>query len=251
MAVTLACERLVDLVDLGCECDLPDDMDVVEGVLDGSSDFLAALADSVSLGRCTSAYRPCRDAWCSVRWCSCCGVPGIHLPGVDPSVESVWIDGVELTVNVDYRVMVSPLGQYTLVRLNGKRPVAWPSCKDRYSDRTEVGTFEIEIASGYARGQLMTMAAAEIACDTFAMLAGGDHILPVGIVSAIAYGTSMNWRRFSDPTEQKTMDLAGLTMVNRFLQSLPQVTGAEVMSPELDDGWELWQRAEDLEPVAP
>ncbi len=240
MATTIACERLVELADLGCECDLPDDMDVVDSVLDGASDLLASLADPAVLGRCTQAYRPCRDDWCRSYWCSCCGVPGIHLSGIEPTVASVWVDGVALTVNVDYRVMVSPTGRRTLVRLNGTTAIQWPSCRNKFAARTETGTFEIEVTSGYARNQLMTMAAAEIACDTFAFLGGGDHILPIGVVSAAAYGMSMGFYRFGDPTDQKTLDLAGLTWTNRFLNSLAETGGTEVISPEIDDGWELW-----------
>jgi hypothetical protein len=243
MATTLACERLVTVDDLTCECDLPVSTEVIDQVLDGASDLLASLAD-VQLGRCTANYRPCRDDWCAPQWCSCCGTKGIHLPGVEPAVTEVWIDGAQLVADTDYRVMISPIGQYVLVRLDSvSRQLSWPSCKNRFADRAEDGTFEIEVESGYEVNVMMTLAAAELACDVFSWLAGGDHILPAGVASATAYGLSMATRLPFDPKRKKGLDLSGFTWVERFLGSLPETKGAEVMSPELDDGWDLWQRA--------
>ncbi len=251
MALTYACEVLAEVADLSCECDLPDDADVLTQVLEGASDFLSQLA-GYPLGRCTNAWRPCRDDWCAFESvCACCGLPGIHLPGINPVVGEVWIDGVELDAS-EYQVMIAPYGKRVLVRLSSTTTNGlgrWPSCRSTWKPRTADGTFEIVVESGVAISQLMRFAAAEIACDAFKFIVGAETLLPAGVVSAVAYGVAMNTRLPFDPTRtNKSLDLTGFTWVPKFLNSLPTTNGTEVISPELDDGWSLWQV---LEPVAP
>lgn len=247
MAVTFACERLVAEEDLTCECDLPVDVNLVESVLDGASDFLSQLA-GYPLGRCVAAYRPCRDDWCTPQYCRCCGLTGIHLPGLEATLAEVWLDGVELTANTHFKVVNAPFGRPMLIRIVDGELGRWPTCMNLWKDRTEVGTFEIVVQSGVAINQLMILAAAEIACDIFAYLAGADHLLPAGIVSASALGVTMNARLPFDPTRKVDADLTGFTWVPRFLNSLPTTSGTEVISPELDDGWTLWPREAVLTP---
>lgn len=242
MALQFACELLVDVENLGCECDLPVEEAVIEAVLEGASDFLSQLA-GMPLGRCTNAYRPCRDNGCTPTLCGCCHLRGIHLPGVDPTVKEVWVDGA-IVASSTYVVMVSPLGTRVLERINTEgASISWPYCASILKARTVDGTFEIVVESGQARNQLMTLAAGEIACDIFSFMAGGDHLLPAGVASAVAYNVTMNTRLPFDPTRGQKLDLSTFTWVSRFLDSLPSTSGTEIISPETDDGWTLFQRA--------
>lgn len=242
MALMEACELLVDVEDLGCDCDLPEDEFLIERVLEAASDFLSILAGT-RLGRCTDLYRPCRDVHCTTSLCACCKLNGIHLPGLMPTVTEILIDGAVVDP-ATYTVVINPASKFVLVRFNADgNTIYWPRCQKVYLPSTAEDTFEIAVESGYARNQLMTLAAAEIACDIFAFMAGQDHMLPQGVVAAAAYGMQMDFRRFSDPTNQATMDLAGLVWTSRFLQSIPESRGTEILSPELDDGWSLFALA--------
>jgi hypothetical protein len=243
MALTFACEQLVDVDDLTCECDLPADENVIEEVLDASSDFLSQLA-ARPLGRCEKAYRPCRDDWCAPVFCNCCNLRGIHLPGIAPTVEAVWVDGAQLATS-EYIVMISPNGQHVLERINADgNAISWPLCRNPRRARTLDGTFEIVVESGDAVNQMMRLAAGEIACDMFAFLTGGEHLLPAGLVSAVIYGVTTNTRLpYDTKTGRPKIDLSSFPWVTRFLESLPTTRGTQILSPELDDGWTLFQHA--------
>jgi hypothetical protein len=243
MALGFACERLVEIDDLTCECDLPVDLDVVNNVLDGASDFLALLA-GVQLGRCTAFYRPCRRVvrCFPANRCGCCGLTGIHLPGNEPTITGVAIDGATLPTT-DYVVITTPQGFSVLERIDGEyKPLSWPTAQNILAPPTELNTFEITVESGLEIDMSMRLAAAEIACDVFAALAGAEHVLPQGTVSAIAYGLQVSFLRFGDPTDQATMTLAGLAWTQRFLASMPTSKDTQILAPEIDDGWDLYQR---------
>lgn len=242
MALTFACERLVDEDDLTCECDLPIDQNAIDAILDGASDFLSLLAGK-PLGRCMKSYRPCRDNWCAPVFCACCGLSGIHLPGVSPTIEAVWVDGVQLATT-EYVVMINEFGQHVLERINADgNSISWPLCRNPRRARTLDSTFEIVVESGEAVTPFMSLAAGEIACDVFSYLADGKHLLPAGWVSAVVYGVNVNTRLpYDTKTGKPKIDLSSFPWVSRFLESLPSTRGTEILSPELDDGWTLFQR---------
>jgi hypothetical protein len=58
-------------------------------------------------------------------------------------------------------------------------------------------------------------------------------------VSAVAYGVSVDYRRFSDPTDQETMALAGLSWIRRFVLAHGGAGYAAIDSNDLHNGWEL------------
>jgi hypothetical protein len=244
VALQYACELLVDVADLVCDCDLPDDEDVIDRVLDGASDFLSYLA-GMPLGRCTAVYRPCHDRrWGHCLPCGCCGLIGIHLPGAAPSVTEVKIDGAIIPTS-QYVTMVEPMAhRYVLERVDSNGDsIWWPRSQKITRAPTATDTFQITVESGLEVDAMMSTAAGEIACDTFKWILNQDSLLPAGVASVIAGGVVASYFRFSDPTDQTTLNLAGLTMVQRFLQTVPgKPSGAEIISPELDDGWTLYQR---------
>ena len=245
MATQYACETLISIDDVenACECDLPDDLDVINNVLDGASDFLSLLA-GVPLGRCTAAYRPCRREWCDSSYrCGCCALKGIHLPGIDPTVTAVKIDGATVATT-EYKVVITSTGVHVLERFDSEyHSVWWPTRQKILAPSTAADTFEVTVESGVEVNMSMKLAVTEVACDVFKAIAGLDHVLPQGTVSAMMQGVRIDFRRFSDPTEQATMDLAGLGWTNRYLATMPTDIGTQILSPELDSGWELYQLA--------
>jgi hypothetical protein len=88
----------------------------------------------------------------------------------------------------------------------------------------------------------MKMAVVEIACEMFKALAGETTYLD-GAVGATMFGLTVDYRRFGDPTDQSTMNLAGLNWVQRFISAGDVPSGAQILAPELDDGWQIYQRA--------
>jgi len=243
VAVQFACEPLVTIEDLACECDLPDDEDTIDAVLDGASDLLTLLA-GVQLGRCTEIYRPCRQDHCSrPACCGCCNLKGIHLPGLNPTVEEVKIDGV-IVDESEYVVMTTPTGVAVLERVDAYfHSIWWPTCQSLLAPSTADNTFQITVESGQEINMAVTLAAAEIACDIFKALAGEEHALPQGTVSASMHGVTVDFRRFGNPTDPSTMELVGMPWTERFLSSMPTVRGTQIISPETWDGWDLYQRA--------
>lgn len=242
MALLYACEQVVEVDELTCSCDIPDDADLVTAVLEGASDILAILADA-QIGRCTASYRPCRDLSCyPPACCWCCNVNGIHLPGVDPVVTEVLIDGAVVAEST-YTTITTPRGVKVLARYEADGTnISWPYSQKLMLPSTQPDTFEITVETGNEITIPMKMAVSEIACEMFAGLTGEDTTLD-GAIGATMFGLTINYSRFSDPTDQATMNLAGLNWVRRFINTADVSRGAQILAPEIDDGWELYQRA--------
>ena len=236
-----ACERVVESDELNCECDIPDDVELVDAVLDAASDVLA-IVTGAQIGRCTATFRPCRTVpTCPAGGCSCCGLKGIHLWGVDPAVTSVKIDGATVPTS-EYTLITNPWGVKVLERYDSDGySVSWPTSQRLVLPATAEHTFEITVETGLEIGIPMKMAVVEIACEMLKGLSGETTYLD-GAVSATMFGLTVDYRRFSDPTDQATMNMAGLHWVQRFV-STGDLVGAQILAPELDDGWDLYQRA--------
>jgi hypothetical protein len=246
VTLRVACERVIEMVDLrNCDCELdkisPElTEEELDGILDSACDALANIA-SVPIGRCVTVYRPCRD-YCHYWDCACgCAPSGIPLPGILPSVTQVKVNGVVVDPNT-YAVIKGPGGRRSLERfmLTGA-PDSWPSSQNVNLPDTMDGTFSISVQSGFAADQIMKNAAAEIACDILKTVA--QERVPVdGVQSANVYGESVSYARFGDPTDQETMNLAGLGNVRRFMSSVGAVRYGAFTSNDLMRGWNLYER---------
>ena len=228
-----ACAQAVteaEIDDLGCSCDLSEFTGDVNDMIDEASDILYQISGGVISGRCTNTYRPCADGSC---WCGygpgcggCCDLAGIPLPQPFPEVESVKIDGVEVT-------QWAVVDGYKLVRTDG---AMWPGSKNPLLPDTEPGTFSITVTTGVDHTYSAKMAAVELVCELAAATMGRDTRLPAGTVSATMDGVSVQVGRLPG---QQDIEAVGLTWLSRFMSTWGQTNVAEVRSPELDEGWTL------------
>lgn len=250
MVLRYACERVVVApTDLTCTCSVdnsPLDSDELGDLLDAASDALMKVT-GIPVGRCTTIYRPCRK-WCYAG-CSCgCNIDGIRLPGLNPTVTAVWLDGVELP-ETEWTVISETSDDHYLVRTTpGKH---WPYWQDPALAWTEVKTFAIVVEAGtYIDEPIIKAAVGEIACDILEHL-NQERETQDGAVSANVYGLAIDYRRFSDPTDQETMTLAGLSWVRRFVVANGGANYAVVYSIDLENGWKLRTNLRDQLVAAP
>jgi hypothetical protein len=252
-----ACERIISEADLG-DCNLntfaggldhtdpPGDelseYDTWVGdLLDASCDALANIS-GYPVGRCSKVYRPCRDR-CHFNGCACgCALDGIRLPGLNPQVTAVKVDGATLVAGTDYTVIRTHGGFQYLERVgtNGSYR-SWPTWQQIRLADSEVDTFAVTIAAGTYADPIARLAAAEIANDILKVLASEREAAPDGVIAAQAYGLFLDWRRFSSPTEAETMRLAGLSSVQRFIGSRGGPHPVAISSPGLEHGWTLYE----------
>lgn len=246
MVLNYACARVIERTDLAaCDCALDKispaltDADL-DAICDAACDALTNIS-GIAVGRCSTIYRPCR-AYCHYWDCACgCAPAGIPLPGLMPTVTQVKVDGVVINPNT-YTIIKGPGGRRSLERfqLNGA-PDSWPSMQNVRMPDTQVGTFSITVEAGLHPDQVMKNAAAEIACDILNTIAQ-DRQPADGIQSANVYGETVSYTRFGDPTDQESMNLAGLGNVRRFVSAQGAMRFSAITSNDLMRGWQLYER---------
>lgn len=243
MTLREACERTIAVGDLDrCECSYtalgltgPE----LDALMDDAANTLAKITH-LPVGRCSTVYRPCRRG-CSSFYCGCCGPSGIPLPGINPAVTGIKIDGATVNPN-EYTIIRTP-NNWMLERfdpINGY-PTVWPHWQNIAAPDTMAGTFSITVASGTYPDSVTQSAVAEIACDILSHL-NTERETEEGAVAATGYGVSLSYIRFGDPTDQETRALAGLSWVRRFVAANGGGRSAALWSPELDEGWILHEK---------
>jgi hypothetical protein len=120
-------------------------------------------------------------------------------------------------------------------------PDSWPSAQNIVLPDSMNGTFAISVESGLNPDQVMRNAALEIACDILSTVAQ-ERKPSDGITTANVYGESVGFTRFGDPTDQQTMNLAGLGNVRRFISSVGATMYGSIYSNDLMRGWTLFER---------
>lgn len=202
-----------------CACEWPQDAELEE-LIDEASDLLAWASNYRYLGRCTRTVYPCKqrlDCRCS---CGCNRVGGIELPGVNPTVTSVTLNGDALAAGTDYEV-----SEGKLYRLGA----VWPSNANISGGPT--------LAVVYAHGQPVR---------TFARLATADLVCYLQNVgerrrtelskrakAAIIDGVNIDLETIG-PYE---LDLLNLPDVARFVAIFRQDSGSTFWAPELEPVW--------------
>jgi hypothetical protein len=215
----------------GCECDLDLIEIPIDDLIDAASDTLFLASGGIVSGRCQTTYRPCADFDCycpTGPYCGCsCDASGIPLPGVDPSVELVKIDGDAFTswVLINGRVLARTDGSY------------WPTSQSLHIRDTEDNTFAITVESGLDWMLMASMAANELVCEFAKLLSGRQTSLPPGTVSAVMDGVAVQVNRLPG---QQEIEAVGLTHLARFIGTYSNRVVSEVRSPELTQGWELY-----------
>src|SRR5688572_17539265 len=102
MALQFACSQAVteEQVELsGCSCALDDMAWTIGDLIDAATDAVAQISGGAMTGRCEMTVRPCEMGGCACgrgRGCNACTIAGMILPGFNPEVSEVKIDGVVL-----------------------------------------------------------------------------------------------------------------------------------------------------------
>lgn len=241
MTLLAACESIITVDDLhSCDCKLesivpPLTDEQIEDLLDAACNALANITH-LPVGRCSTVWRPCLER-CHYWGCPCgCSPSGIPLPGIEPVVTKVEIDGVVLAPAA-YSTVVSPFGR-SLERIDGQ---TWPVGQYTAKPPTAVGTFAVTVESGLYPDDIMRAAAAEIACDILTLFASEQRQPIDGATSATGYGSTISFQRFGDPTDQQTMNLAGLGWVRRFVASVGAINQTAIISNDMLRGWSMYE----------
>lgn len=219
-----------------CGCvnlDEPPD-DELELMIDAASDTLAILSGGVT-GRTTFTVRPCATSWCSCA-CPCCGLDGIQLPGEDPVVTSVRIDGVTIASDT-YALHSTRIGK-SLVRVSstGTQPQSWPMWQSLWRPASQQDTFEIVYTSGIHVDWVIESAAIELTCD-FATL---NERRPNAIRHAASVtqgGVNMQIKERVDRIRNGESGPSTARFMGIYAPDGRQRSA--VYSPEIEGGWEL------------
>lgn len=243
MTMNVACQRFCDPDDLfgdhcSCAFDENDDMTLVEDVIDMASDIMVWMSHGKITGICLNTYRPMKVGGGG------CGVPAggysdyetarfdgldvIPLPGIDPQVIEVEIDG-EVLAPSDYGLID---GRYLF-----RREGSWPTSNSLTALSSAVGVFEITLRTGTASDWITKQAAIELACELGQEFLKGRSRLPRGAVSANLQGVAV---ALGDALADED-DAKSLPRLLRFFAwhcNNGEHPGV-VWSPETNRGWEL------------
>jgi hypothetical protein len=233
MPLQYACEQAIteEEVELSnCTCVLDDTPWELTDLIDAATDALFQLSGGTVSGRCERIVRPCADSgcMCGYGWgCDHCRIAGINLPGFNPVVTEVKIDG-DVIPPTEYAIV----NGRKLARLGG---LTWPGSKNPLLADTEVGSFSIAYTSGMPFDFIAKNAAIELVCEMAATFAGEGR-LPAGTVSATADGIQIVVGRLPG---REDVEAVGLTWLGKFMALHSPVTSWRVVAPELEEGWTL------------
>lgn len=241
--VVAPCEPWI--TDLSC-CPAADGVDpdeVTLGIM-AATEVLWAFSGR-QFGLCTNRVRPCRSfcadgmmgwynygslpsgpwpvmyqgQWINLtcgcgrrRGCSCTEVCEVDLSKWGPiaSIESVMVDGVELVVDVDYRVD----DWSRLVRLGGD---CWPLCQDLNVADDAVGAWTVEWTSGQDVPASGILAVRELGCEMVKFCSTGECRLPRRTTNVSREGLSYT---VMDPFEFFERRRTGLYLCDAFLTAM-------------------------------
>ena len=244
MTLREACETVIEVGDLGlCNCDwssLGLTGPETQTIMDDAANALARITH-LPVGRCTTTYRPCRKG-CSNFWCGCCGPEGIPLPGLNPTVTAVKIDGATVATS-EYSV-IRTANSFLLQRYDASGNfLAWPHTQNIAIADTQVATFAITVSAGTYPDFITRNAVGELACDALSHLVA-ERETDDGAVAATGYGVSLDYRTTVSQaqTATETLALAGLSWLRRFVAANGGARPAALWATELDYGWTLYER---------
>lgn len=230
MTLQVACQPFITASQITCECEGVSSA-IIQGWIDQASDVIAIITGGQISGRCSDVVRPRGEGTCGCIQQSCCvcgDVRGIVLPGPDPQIDEILIDGDSFN---DWII----LDGKTLVRSDGQ---PWPSCQDVTAPSTEDGTFQVSVTYGQEIPLLAKEAAAELICMMLrhpAQSTRGGH---PGTRSVSIAGVNIGLDQIALEAKQRAFMMP---YVNRLLTVYAPDGGtpAVVYSPELEDGWKL------------
>lgn len=220
-----------------CGLDATLDADLVVELIDLASDILAFATGGRVRGRTTMTFRPVHtEASHQLNEMVGAFAPSINgrsplpLPGPDPEVTEVVVDGVVLAPT-EYVVVD---GQF-LLRVGA----AWPWGNDLELADTEDGTWSVTVRFGEPTGGLARRAAMSLVQEMAAPYTGRVSRLPNGVTAANVQGASVTVESAAEALRDGVEDTT--IHLQRFLglYAADGRNGGGVFSPELAYGWRL------------
>ncbi len=249
MTLRFASKRLLTVAEARatrCGCigaNSPTD-EVIEALIDATSDTLARVSGARVSGRRTVRARPCRTGCASE--CACCGADVIPLGDQDPGEIVVKIDGVTLT-DAEVWLHRDNLGWVIARRsADGTKLRPWPSWQRRWLPDTEDHTFSVTFEQGlYADEHVIKAAALEVFCDFASDGSLMDNILDG--VTSVQFGdanVTIDANRLAEAGDTRLSRIANgeLGPMTRRMMGILAPSGRSahaVWAPELMQGWEL------------
>lgn len=225
MTLRAACEPFATFDDWKawpCDCsDTPEA--VVAEFLDLASDTLAYETNYTFTGRCEEIIAPCRSdcPWPPLCMCGCGRSGGIEIPGHDPTISAVAIDGVPLDPG-DYE-FVKGYPHNKLYRIGD----VWPATANRGSGPTLAVTVEY----GHHLNDWSQKACLELTC----WLVKRDNLKRRNALDPRATRATVDGVAMELAPEEK----AGMPEMQKFLRLYPPGGQIVVWSPEHAPAWTI------------
>lgn len=202
----------------------------IEKLLDAASDIVAVLTNFAFAGRTTERFRPVKHGWDYETTRTSVYDHALPLPGADPWVESVTIDGVALERSEWAILDGAWLIRRSTENLDGVG--YWPESQNVWLPVTAEGAFEVVVTYGRV-GFVAEQATIELACNYAAAGKGQENALPRRATAAQYQGVSVSLKDAAAAIREGHEDLPWVT---RLLALDVTPTGA-IGSPDDDLGW--------------
>lgn len=254
MTTQFACSSFVTRAELAaapcaCNWDEVDDADLLDAVIDQSSDILTIISGMRIHGLCTETVRPVGDTFC-IPWGLRCDYP-VGYGTTYPSPISPWLYGtvrlrtprpdvVEIRINGS----ILPASSYGLIDdewLQRRDGSPWPSVNDLTKPDTAAGTWSIKYRYGRVPDFITKEACIELSCELMAGYMGKTTHLPAGVISANIQGAQVNLQDRAEALRETADEQ--IPAISRFIGVYAPDGQARsgVWSPELAGQWNLIQ----------
>lgn len=229
-----------------CDCDATWTDDDIDAALETASDVVAQL--SGVRGRRTMILRPvnpnvsCGDieyGWPSSTPPSDGLPPHFTVPGTNPTIGEVKVDGVVLASGADYVV----LDGNKLVRLKNEpgaadhgEPIWWPVAQKVWHADTAVDTFSVSVTAGVGSGNiLMRNATVAVACAILRVLTIRRNAAPAGTTSFSVRGQTTQVKEAAEAIAEGHANIPAVVQLLAWVGSAGSHSWA--YSPDQHDGW--------------
>lgn len=242
MALRIAAEKMTTLEAVqnsGCACIADLDDAEVDELIEVASDAIAIATAGIVAGRRTADVLPYVDLDAFLLGDSWpCNSPGIPLPGVDPVVVSVTIDGVALASNLYTVRTTSAASELHRISVDGNPPPPWPTSQQLWRNGVGDHTFVVRYTYGIHVDWMIQEAAIEMVCDlAVPTLDKKKSTMRPGVTSVSQGGVTVQVDNMVSRVRAGEVGPATSRMVGYYAPFGRAATN--VWSPELSGGWTL------------
>lgn len=234
-----------------CDCTVVD-VDTKVLLLEAASDMVALITGGVVAGRAYTTYRPVRDGGCdcgadygyptydgsTVRVshrCYGCELNALPLPGTNPEVTKVMINGAALAAGT-FTVLD---GKYLIRVGTGAAPPCWPESQSLWRPDSEPDTFSVTVNSGVGdeSNTVVANAVVELACEYAKAFSNQATKLPRGAQAASYQGVTVQMRDAATAIAEGHENLPNVTRLLSAYAPIGRSGG--VYSPDSALGWTM------------